>query len=255
MDPAQILEENFLVHLTFLHRATEGMSVTEDGLCVVSDSGLAADYFNTLYLRPGDASKAVDGLCGAVRRFRSRALPFAVWVGSHVAGETLEILGQLGLKPVEVEPGFILGLMAWQPRVCSEVEIRPVQDHETLADFSRCLAAVPEPFNEVVVDFYRRVSEVVLDIACPMSLFVAYRNDDPVATCEVCITDGTAGIYNVTTRPEHRRRGIAAAMVSAGLSFAVSRRCALACLSSSGEALTIYRRLGFRECCSFQVYQ
>jgi GNAT superfamily N-acetyltransferase len=79
--------------------------------------------------------------------------------------------------------------------------------------------------------------------------------DEPVAACEVCIVDGTPGIYGVVTRRECQRRGFGSAMLIAGLRAAAAQGCDLAGLTASDEGLPVYERLGFQVCGSYTVFQ
>jgi ribosomal-protein-alanine N-acetyltransferase len=56
-------------------------------------------------------------------------------------------------------------------------------------------------------------------------------------------------ILNVATAPEHRRRGVARAVLQAALDVGRQKRCTLATLEvrrSNGTALELYRSFGFR---------
>jgi ribosomal protein S18 acetylase RimI-like enzyme len=88
-----------------------------------------------------------------------------------------------------------------------------------------------------------------------MMLFVGYASGQPVATCELFLGEGTAGLYGVATRRDHQRRGIGTAMVLAGLSQAKRRGCDLGTLLASPHGLPVCRRIGFRECAMFFVYE
>src|SRR5438067_12468391 len=107
MQPAQatssglrLMEENLIGHLSYLPGTTEGMVVRERAGCFVIDSGLPCDSFNILYCC--GSPSGVD-LQEAVRSFRSRQLPFAVWLGPR-SNSDLALL-HLGLKPTEADTG------------------------------------------------------------------------------------------------------------------------------------------------------
>jgi predicted GNAT family acetyltransferase len=67
------------------------------------------------------------------------------------------------------------------------------------------------------------------------------------------LSGGMLGVFGVATMPEHRRRGIGAAITS----FAVRDRTAeadLAVLWRSDLGYQVYERLGFRPVASWEVW-
>jgi GNAT superfamily N-acetyltransferase len=250
------VEANFVAHLTLLHRNTPGMRVVEGGGWVLSDSGLASDSFNTVYMRGLATPREAAGLREELESFRARGLPFAVWTGPGAPDGTTEVLASLGLRLAEEEPGLALDLAGWQPPGgSSPVKIQVVGDEARLAEYGRTLAAMWDPPDQNVAEFYRRASGTLFSPACPVTLLVGLCAGLPVATCEVLVADGVAGVYNVATLRAHQRRGIGTGMVVAALDLATRRGCDLASLQASAEGLPVYQRLGFRECCHFRAYQ
>jgi GNAT superfamily N-acetyltransferase len=88
----------------------------------------------------------------------------------------------------------------------------------------------------------------------PMRYFLGRLDGVPVATASLLLAGGIAGIYDVSTVPAARRRGIGAVMTVAALqeARALSYETAFLQPSEMGEAL--YRRLGFRVSCVCGVY-
>ncbi len=76
----------------------------------------------------------------------------------------------------------------------------------------------------------------------------------PVAAAALFDGAGVAGVYNVVTVPEARRRGIGRAVTNAVLDEAVARGHTLAVLGASDLGLPVYRRLGFREVSRLRSY-
>jgi ribosomal protein S18 acetylase RimI-like enzyme len=232
------------------------MQVFSVGNWVVSDSGLPCDSFNTIFITQPVASEDEKQARKAIDHFRSRALPFAVWLGRRVIDGGGALLARLGLRHAETEPGLALELGPWVPaEVPSAIEVRPVVDPVGIVDFSAVLAAASDLPDPHVPEFYRRTSGALLAPSSPMMLWVGYVGGQPVATCEVFLGDGTAGLYGVATRRDHQRQGIGTAMVLAALAEAKRRGCDLATLLASPAGLPVYQRIGFRECGVFHNYQ
>ena len=76
----------------------------------------------------------------------------------------------------------------------------------------------------------------------------------PVATASCFYAAGVAGIYIVSTRPAYRGRGFGAALTLAAMQDARDAGYQVAILQASELGRPVYERLGFRECCRFQIY-
>ena len=68
-----------------------------------------------------------------------------------------------------------------------------------------------------------------------------------VASSGLMLGGGVAGIYNVATAPEVRRRGIGAAMTAAAIAEGRAREYQVAVLGASSLGMGVYRRMGFTE--------
>jgi ribosomal protein S18 acetylase RimI-like enzyme len=88
----------------------------------------------------------------------------------------------------------------------------------------------------------------------PWQRLVGLVEDRPVASSGVMFGGGVAGVYSVTTAPWLRGRGIGAAMTSAAMLRARALGYRVAVLGSAAKAVPLYRRLGYRQVCSVDVY-
>ena len=235
-------EASFATHLTWLHERSPGMQVSRGESCVVSDSGLPSDTFNTILVLPG-LPLALDKLSAAVRGFRDRQLPCCVWGWEEP--QLVRALDTLGLQASAREPVLFCDLDHEFEPPPSAIEVRQVGRDADVSDFAETIAGNWEPPDPQITEFYRRTEAAILSPECPLLLLVGCWEGTPAATCEICITNETAGVFSVETRREFRRRGIATALVTAGLALAAQRGCRQACLSASSEGQSVYQRLGF----------
>jgi ribosomal protein S18 acetylase RimI-like enzyme len=113
---------------------------------------------------------------------------------------------------------------------------------EIFAELSAGNWTPPDPD---VIGFYRLAAPALLDVDSPEWLYVGYLNGEPVATAEATVAAGTAGLYNISTRPAYRGRGIGSRMTWHPLRDALASGCDLGVLQAAPEGMSIYRRLGF----------
>jgi ribosomal protein S18 acetylase RimI-like enzyme len=75
--------------------------------------------------------------------------------------------------------------------------------------------------------------------------YVGYLNDVPVSSSTLLLAGGIACVWDVSTVPEHRRKGYGACLTRVGLDDAISKGYRYASLNSSDLGYSVYRSLGF----------
>ena len=88
----------------------------------------------------------------------------------------------------------------------------------------------------------------------PWRLFTGLVDGRPVAACRLFCAAGVAGIYHVATVPEARGQGFGTAMVLAAVHAGREQGYRVGVLTASGEGYSVYRRLGFEDCCQADIY-
>jgi GNAT superfamily N-acetyltransferase len=83
----------------------------------------------------------------------------------------------------------------------------------------------------------------------PLHLFLGRLDGAPVATATLLPAGGIAGIYDVSTVPDARRRGIGTAMTLAALQAARGLGYETAFLQPSAMGRPLYERIGVRQRC------
>jgi GNAT superfamily N-acetyltransferase len=253
----EAIEANLVAHMSWVQARLRGARVVDTPQIVLVDSGLPCDTFNfVVRARLGDdAAAQID----RVRRFFAETgHPFSWWVGPldepRDLGRHLEAAGLVAMEP---ELGMVCDLSALADvgPLPGELRIARVADARQLADFASVLAANWEPPDAHVTAFYAAAADVLLGGHVLLRLYVAYADEQPVATAEVCMVGGVAGLYGVATAKAWRRRGFGSAVTSAALTAAHDEGARVAVLQSSADGQAMYARLDFRPHGEYVEYQ
>jgi len=245
-------DENFVVHLVSLQQSTPGMCVRRSERVVMTDSGLPCDTFNIVCRARWTEAEARTGIPPILAHYTH---PFSWWLSPGDLPRNLgALLEEHGLTQQESELMMFLelGSIAGAP---PPLRIERVRTREQLRDFAAVTAANWDPPDEHVVRFFEQVAPAALRDDCPRRFFVGYAEDRAVAASQSTISGGTAGIYNVGTLAQHRRRGFGTAMTQWALLDAQRDGAVLAILHAAPDGVSVYRRLGFRECGEIREYK
>ena len=153
-----------------------------------------------------------------------------------------------------VDVATVLTASSLQPPREVEAEVRLLDgddDWEARARLSHGL--YPQTSEERFMTFARQknAQERRLVEAGRGGRFGAFVADELVSTAGIFVTeDGVARFQSVETHPDHRRKGLAAAVVHAAGRHGLDRlgvRTLVIVADTDGEAIGIYRRLGFED--------
>ena len=108
---------------------------------------------------------------------------------------------------------------------------------------------ISEKFEKVWYDFF---VDTVFD--GQFQTYLALLNGKPVGTSQLFLSEGVAGIYNVTCIPEVRGQGIGSAITLAPLLKARELGYRIGILQASQRGYGVYRRLGFQDFGELSLY-
>ena len=145
---------------------------------------------------------------------RQRSLPGSWhWTPGMHPHDLPRLLLDAGFEDGGDEPAMAAQLAALADvPMATELQVTPVEDSSALDEYRQVLAA---GFGEgpKEADWVASVFAIIgLEPHSRWRHFVGTVADDPVATASTLLTDSTAGIYFVCTRPDARRRGFGAAI-------------------------------------------
>jgi len=108
---------------------------------------------------------------------------------------------------------------------------------------------IGEKFEKVWYDFF-----VDAIFEARFQTYLALLDGKPVGTSQLFLSEGVAGIYNVTCIPEARGQGIGSAIALAPLLEAREMGYQIGVLQASQKGHNVYRRLGFQDFGKLSVY-
>jgi GNAT superfamily N-acetyltransferase len=198
-----------------------------------------------------------DNVVPVMDRFRAQRCPFRWWLTPSTRPEGLEtILKANGMRHAYDAPGMAADLSAagLDVPLPANVTIRQLTRVDELPHFFAVFVpafSIPPGDASVWRDAYERIG---FDDGVAWTHYVAYLDDQPVATASLLLEGTLAGIYNVATLAQARGKGIGAAVTRAAMRYARDRGATEAALQSSDAGYSVYRGLGFVDYCKLRLY-
>lgn len=219
---------------------SSGGSIAEVDRCSLVASGVPAAFFNGAFAA-GPVADPDRVVAEAVAFMAECGVPWLLWVREGVDDDLLAAGRHAGLRDVGGPPGMVLRSIEDAPPVPDGLAIATVADAggvQVCRDLMMRGFEMPEDVVEQLI-----ADSVLGDPA--MRFVVGSVGDTPVSCALVAVTGSTAGIYNVATPAEHRRRGYGAAVTWAAIQEGARLGCDHACLQASELGAPIYRSMGF----------
>jgi hypothetical protein len=216
------------------------------------------DHFMNLVVctdLPSDT--AGELIANALAHFKSRNIEKLSWLAKE-GEQAMELRKQLIAHGLIFRESFAIEMAADLTKlpeinpIPNGLSIIHVEDHSTLREWIHVASigfGVPSRIEAVWCDFFE---EAIFEP--PFRTYLALLNGKPVATSQLFISAGVAGIYNVTCLPEARGKGIGAAITVAPLLDARTMGYKIGILQASAMGYPVYQRLGFEDFGKLSVY-
>jgi ribosomal protein S18 acetylase RimI-like enzyme len=136
------------------------------------------------------------------------------------------------------------------PPPAPDVDIRAVADEAALAQLVSLLAETFEMPRDVI----ERVFPPPLLNDRAWRGYIAFAGGQAVATAQLYVSAGVAGIYYVGTLEAYRRRGLGEAVTWQPVRDGVAAGCDMAGLQASPEGQPVYERMGFKQTGYYRTY-
>ena len=216
------------------------------------------DYFMNLVVCSQLPAEGTDDLIeNALARFRSMNIRKLSWL-THDCVPFAEINASLLAHGMTFRGSFAtemavdLSLLPDDLPAHPDLRIVPVVDEYVLKQWIHVASIgfrISEKFEKVWYDFF------VDAIFNPQfRTYLTLLDGKPVGTSQLFLSEGVAGIYNVTCIPEARGQGIGSATTLAPLLKAREMGYQIGVLQASQKGYNVYRRLGFQDFGKLSLY-
>ena len=250
-------ERALVGHWSQLGRLPGGTLHAADGLVWFETPVRHLPYNGVVHTQLPGVAQAEAAIERMLAHFEARDAQF-FWV-VHPSATPPELGGRLaaaGLQPVETMHFMALELDGWAPPApAPDVTLELAQTEESIRTYSELTFAyweIPPEEQDGVAALHRAVMAARL----PGQPYLAWIDGRPVGKAYLSFTGapGTAGIYGMSVLPEARGRGVAAALTGAMMARAKEAGCRRAVLHATDMAVGVYRRTGFADCGSADVF-
>jgi ribosomal protein S18 acetylase RimI-like enzyme len=255
-DLAALIESNVAEFLLIMGKIGGGRERADDEI-TWTVGGSPIGYHNAV-VRCGASQTRGRALVEEWRtELRARSLPGSWHLSPTMRPNDLgEYLTEAGFEDGGEEPAMaaVLSDRSGTPSL-ADLEIAVVKSDADLDEYRNVLAAGfgegPKEADWVASVF----AEAGVAGYGPWCHILGRVGAEPVATASLLLTNATAGIYFVCTRPDYRRRGFGAAVTSAAMIEAARSGAKHAVLGSSSMGQRIYERLGFRTVFAYRLFE
>ncbi len=257
-DEIQLLFAGFIgKNIYFPSRFVPEMKVEQTESYVFINSGYKTDTFNLVISKKFDSEDGRLTIAKVCEEFNAARLPAAWWTCEEVrdayVSSTLE---EQGFIEDEVDMGMVANLddLPQDIQYPPNLKFRMANSFEEINEFGNIIASLFEPPDDFVLPFYQRVGELDNLENRPLRLLMAYVDNKPVCTSSIFLLRQTASLFDISTLQEYRNRGYGSAITHYTLSYAKKLGARFATLQAAPDGLNIYKRMGFKETCTFRIY-
>ena len=214
-----------------------------DGYILLTCAAFPIPQFNGILLDSADAEPAPRDLADAVAEVERLGVPCGVQVRAGKTEPVEDGARRLGLTVETPMPGMAATPDDLRPPGVAGLELVRAEDQDALAEAARIAAAGFKIPQEFIAPLY---SDRVASLP-GLEIYLGLVEGRSASTAVGFAVDGSVGIFNVATPPEHRRRGYGGAVTAHAAREAFARGADLAWLQSSTMGESVYRGLGFRQ--------
>jgi len=238
------IETNLLKYYQYLSRS-DNIELYDNPKLTRFFTGIPHPFMNGIFCKH---LSSFDTIEDPLNLLKSRKISFLCWIGSAAQSADWETqLPAYGLVYDKNYACMAADLQALNEEftVPANLTIEPVSDQEILKHWvNSALIGFGLPSNSGNTCFNLFVD---LGFDMPFRNYLGLIDGKPVATSQLFLAAGVAGIFWVTTIPAARRQGIGMAMTLAPLREARAMGYRISVLHPSDMGRGVYRGLGFED--------
>lgn len=246
---SKIIDENLFEQIRY-YGSSPGSTLIENDNIIKFTTDIPLPFFNCVLYYNFDNDSLERQLKNFKEYGRSKKTSLLWLKGPSCIPQDIEpILSREGFKYDDRMTGMAVDIDNINPsqKDIPNFRVEIVEDTQQLCGW---VFACLKGFNENgknfqnIFDFEKSLG---LGKSLPWVRFTAIVDKEPIATSAVFMGSNSAGLDNVTTIPQWRKKGVGALMVKRALQYAKDRGYNVGVLQASDMGLSLYRHLGFRE--------
>jgi ribosomal protein S18 acetylase RimI-like enzyme len=234
----------------------DGLVVDTPGLVRTINPPVKVAFANGVYRVRMEPDEVGDAVRESTAAFREADVP-ALWWGNDLSRplDAGTALAAHGWRPDESMPWMATPIdrIVW-PETPAGLEIARVtgdEQHRAWLEGMTRGFSMTSPERGAMTAL---ASAVGYGEDAPWIRWAGFVDGRAVASAGLMLAGGVAGIYNVATVPEARRRGIGAAMTARAVAAGRERGHEVAVLGASPLGRGVYERMGFAEVCRERLF-
>jgi hypothetical protein len=234
---------------TMARISPDGFIHEQDGLLLVF-TGPLLPMLNAAHLlrRSGDPAAIVER---ARVFFAPSGRRWAFTVAGEDAAHMAPVVEAAGMERLEPSPGMVLAPLEGRPPVVPGLEIRRVDSPDLLRVYNDTMTAGFGGGAWAEPEILR--STALLDVP-GLAHYVGLVDGAPVATAMRFTSHRIAGVFNVSTVPAYRRRGIGEAITWRAALDGRAEGAIASALQASEMGAPVYERMGYRTWTNYQLW-
>ena len=188
---------------------------------------------------------------------QTKQVPIIWWIGPSTKPNNLsQCLEKKGFIHVSTIPGMAIDLLTIDMKTpaLDNFRITKVESDEALETLNHVAAKGIDSPDYAEKATYELFSAVAQQPNSSFNHYIGWLDNTPVATTSMLLTAEVAGIFNVVTLPEARKRGIGSAMTLHALQEARTQGGHMGVLHASPMGLSVYKNLGFETFCQLELF-
>lgn len=238
------IEKRLNEHVLQAHRhwceSVAGGTFERSGDWVRGYTGSTVSTFNLLLLLD-ERALSDELLSDAAAYFDERHVPHVVAFDDHWLNSGSNFLHAHSYQPLPPLPGMVLLGEARRLPSHPQVSIQRVASDAAIDGFCDL---VSELFGLPLIETAHLFSTKQLNDDA-IRHYVGYLDGQPVVAGSAILAEGIVSVWNVATRDEFRRRGVATALMQRLLEEAWEDGCDASLLYSTPMAYSLYQKLGY----------